>query len=175
MFIICDGPRCPNYAETFDRCGFWCMMGTFLKIVEFATATIGPIHGLARFLIEVIVGQALGKGIGSLPGGKVENPETPEVPELPQGSDASTFHPVVLGFDTALYKATSGKAGPRLHDNVFSPEPPARTTAQPIGMEWVFPKGTVVLEGMVNGVKTIIVPQPQNVPGAYLAVTWPLQ
>jgi hypothetical protein len=27
----------------------------------------------------------------------------------------------------------------------------------------------------VNGVKTIIVPQPQNIPGAYLAVTWPLQ
>ncbi len=143
----------------------------FLHIMDLGSLIAFPAAGeeLVVHLIEMFTTGAIGEGMGHMPGGEFENPELPETPE----ELGESFHPVVLGFDTALYQAT-GKGEARDSSNpFFSPVPPDRTATQTTGYEVVFPKGTVVWDGTVGGVHQIAVPQPDR--GWYVAVTWSLK
>jgi len=82
----------------------------------------------------------------------------------------------VLGWDTVLYQASSIPAGQRQDgpaNPFYSPTVPVRTATQVTGREILFPKGTVVFEGVINGQRQIVVPPDWDHMGGSVA-TWTL-
>lgn len=174
VYHICGDIQCRDVETPDTKCAnsAKCVFGKIYDLFGWIMLFAGPFSaaesGFAKWLANEVGNQivegVIGKAVeGASAGDKGQ-------PRKPAGLNKS-FEPYVLGWDTGLYQASQPYQGygPKKPNPFYSPTVPDRTPSQTQASQVVFPRGTVVWEGEVNG-QTVLVPQGR---GSVVA-TWTL-